>query len=246
MSTYTITFFQRFSQLYDAYLEHYHKTLESSLCATEKVSHIEQITAGIAHEIRNPLALIKANLQFMQLSDTHTAYTKNYTMIYRELDRVDDLISEFLEFTKPQDFTLTCLPLHPLLLETLQLFMVNASAQHIQIQTTLCASAPHILGNRNRLEQVFINIFKNAIEAMDAQGTLTLSTSIDHQSVLICIRDTGIGIPSDLLCQTGSPFFTTKKNGTGLGLSICHKIIAHHHGILSIYNNPDKGSSRHR
>lgn len=227
-----LSFFQQFSHLYDQWLKSYSPPTYS----------IDSLAAGIAHEIKNPLALIKTNLQLLELEDIRHTHKRNFSVMYRELDRIEQLVLEFLDLSKPRCYEFCMIDISGLIEETVLLFQPEASRKSINIHTSLLPQVS-VYGDSSRLKQVLVNIIKNAFEAMDFSGNLYIDLGfVDSDFVIIRIEDTGIGISEDLIPHICNPFFSTKKDGTGLGLSISKQIVSDHRGTLSIKSTPSKGT----
>ncbi|ANE48746.1 diguanylate cyclase [Paenibacillus swuensis] len=217
------------------------RSLEEQVQRSDRLAMIGQIAAGTAHEIRNPLTSIKGFLQMFKktLQDKGMDKEHSYTEIMlSEIDRINELVSEFLLLSKPKNISFDLVEVSTVLREILPIIN-NEAILHgaaVQFQSTL--DVPRVVANRELLKQVFLNICKNGIEAMSSGGTLTISERVerDHdvRRVNIDIHDTGPGIPAFLVDKIFDPFFTTKENGTGLGLSVCQRIIHDIGGVIRV------------
>ncbi|MBW5471028.1 PAS domain S-box protein [Brevibacillus formosus] len=213
---------------------------EELLRKAEKLSVIGELAAGIAHEIRNPLTSLKGFIQFLYPSMNENQQYAD--IMLSELDRINFIVSELLVLAKPHSTQIKPLPLIPLLENVLALLRSEANLKNIDFRTAF-AYHPIIAGEENQLKQVFINIIKNAIEAIDGHGEVLIATTLkDNHQVLITLTDTGCGIPEEMIHKLGAPFFTTKENGTGLGLMISSKIMKDHNGGLEIKSREHKGT----
>ncbi|MGN7472109.1 PAS domain S-box protein [Brevibacillus sp. SAFN-007a] len=214
---------------------------ELLLRQAEKLSVIGELAAGIAHEIRNPLTSLKGFIQLLKPAlREHHLYVE---IMLAELDRINFIVSELLVLAKPHNVQIKSLSLVALLENVLTLLASEANLKNIRIHTSF-ATDPIIAGEENQLKQLFINIVKNAIEAMSGHGEILLATSAKNdREVLITITDNGCGIPEELIPKLGDPFFTTKEHGTGLGLMISRKIIKDHEGHLEISSKPMEGTT---
>lgn len=214
---------------------------ELLLRQAEKLSVIGELAAGIAHEIRNPLTSLKGFIQL--LKPTLSEQQMYADIMLSELDRINFIVSELLVLSKPHNVQIKSLSLVSLLENVLTLLASESNLKNIPIHTSF-EYAPVISGEENQLKQVFINIVKNALEAIDGHGEIMLATSAKaDQEVLITIADNGCGIPEELIPKLGDPFFTTKENGTGLGLMISSKIIKDHGGHLEIASKRNEGTT---
>ncbi|MFC8689340.1 PAS domain S-box protein [Brevibacillus porteri] len=213
---------------------------EELLRKAEKLSVIGELAAGIAHEIRNPLTSLKGFIQFLYPSMNDNQQYAD--IMLSELDRINFIVSELLVLAKPHSIQIKPLPLIPLLESVLALLRSEANLKNIDFRTAF-AYHPIIAGEENQLKQVFINIIKNAIEAIDGHGEVLIATALkDNHQVLITLTDTGCGISEEMIHKLGAPFFTTKENGTGLGLMISSKIMKDHHGSLEIKSREHEGT----
>ncbi|MED4602441.1 PAS domain S-box protein [Paenibacillus validus] len=218
-----------------------HKKTEELLRNSEKLSVAGQLAAGVAHEIRNPLTSLKGFTQFMK---TGAHYKEQYLdIMMSELDRIEQIINELLLLAKPQAAAFQQRPLSPILVHVVSLLESQANLNNIQFDTQIHGDLPSIHCEENQLKQVFINIVKNAMEAMTGGGRIQIAVEqTDPRYVTVVFSDNGPGIPGDVLKRLGEPFFTTKENGSGLGLMISQKIITEHNGRLEIKSEPDRGT----
>ncbi len=207
------------------------RQLESQVRQSEKLAAVGGLAAGIAHEIRNPLASISGSIELLgsqaQSEDDKTLMK----IILKEIDRLNLLISDFLDYAKPEKNPVDLVSLKNLLLETLKLLEKDPRVQgRIRIFQDLQSEAS-ILGDAQKLQQVLMNLLINAIQAMDKtadpQIQISLSQSLDHQ-VLLRIKDNGCGMNEKTKSKLFEPFYTTKSKGTGLGLAMSHKILQSH------------------
>ncbi|MBG9940974.1 PAS domain S-box protein [Brevibacillus formosus] len=213
---------------------------EELLRKAEKLSVIGELAAGIAHEIRNPLTSLKGFIQFLYPSMHDNQQYAD--IMLSELDRINFIVSELLVLAKPHSTQIKPLPLIPLLENVLALLKSEANLKNIDFRTAFNYH-PIIAGEENQLKQVFINIIKNAIEAIDGHGEVLIATTLkDNHQVLITLTDTGCGISEEMIHKLGAPFFTTKENGTGLGLMISSKIMKDHNGSLEIKSREHEGT----
>ncbi|MCF6095249.1 ATP-binding protein [Microaerobacter geothermalis] len=205
------------------------KTLEQQIQRSERLAVIGQIAAGTAHEIRNPLTSIKGFLQILQqsLRDKNLQREMEYISIMKEeLSRINLLVSEFLLLSKPKDIQFQEVDLNRVLQDILVIIKNEALLHGIDLVDVTGGKLPHIIGDVESLKQVFLNLCKNAIEAMNGNGSLSIDFQLlKGKKVSINFHDTGPGIPPYVMDKIFDPFFTTKENGTGLGLPICHRII---------------------
>ncbi|MBS4211232.1 ATP-binding protein [Neobacillus rhizophilus] len=202
---------------------------------SEKLTIAGQLAAGIAHEVRNPLTAIKGFLQLMERKMEDQTY---FGIIESEIDRIELILSELLVLAKPQDFKFESVYLPALIEDIKTLIDTQAIMNNVKIEVVNTDEPITINGDINQLKQVFINFLKNAIEAMPNGGSCIIEMkAIGENKVKIFFKDTGDGIPPQLLKRIGEPFFTTKENGTGLGIMISKQIIENHHGTVHFWSD---------
>ncbi len=223
------------------------RSLEEQVQRSDRLSMIGQIAAGTAHEIRNPLTAIKGFLQMFKktLRDKELNKEYGYTEIMlTEIDRINDLVSEFLLLSKHKDIVYDLVDLGVVLREIMPIVRSEALLHGMTIQFDSERWLPKVVADREMLKQVFLNICKNGIEAMSRGGVLTISGRIERENgfgrwVNIDIHDTGPGIPPSIMDKMFDPFVTTKESGTGLGLSVCQRIIHDMGGVIRAASKGD-------
>lgn len=220
------------------------QSLEQQLIRTEKLKALGEMTAGLAHEIKNPLASIKGSAEI--IGDTvpeSSPRRKMVTIQKKEINRMEKLLEQFLSFARPRPVTHSEILLNHSLLHARDMIKT-------QIDTTVSVSVQlhesddlTVIGNTERLTQLFVNLLLNAGEAVDRNGKIRISTEPreKHGSsyVAVSIHDTGSGIPEDVRNNVFDPFFTDKETGTGLGLSIAARIVEDHNGMIEIRSTPE-------
>jgi len=226
------------------------KQIQEEMKQVEGLALVGELAAGMAHEIRNPMASISGSIEMLreeiQRSDDNT---RLMDIILRETDRLNRLISDFLLFARTQRPSLSEFDLNRLIRESLELFR-NSREHRPQTEIELNLQAiPTIESDSGQLKQVLWNLFLNASEAMAGKGTLYIATSLAHESPIIesaqikvVIRDTGPGFNERDMARVFLPFFTTKERGSGLGLAIVKRIIDRLEGKISGRNHPDGGA----
>lgn len=221
----------------------YQKESEQLILQSEKLKLAGEIAAGVAHEIRNPMTVISGFVQLMQQDPNHPY--KQYTeLIHSELERIDLIISEFLVLAKPQAPSIKEFSLRKMIDNITLLFSSEFNLKGIVYTEKWKNEPDYILtGEQHSLKQVFINLFKNAVESIEPAGTIHLSVSLTNRTISIRIADNGSGIPPESLKRIYEPFYTTKENGTGLGLLISQKIIQDHGGVLNISSEAGNGTT---
>ncbi|MCA0987669.1 PAS domain-containing sensor histidine kinase [Guptibacillus algicola] len=218
------------------------KKTEEALMKTEKLSAVGQLAASVAHEIRNPLTSVKGFIQLLQRDEEIARNAPYLSIILSEMDRMDDIIKDLLVLAKPQAERFTTLLVNDLLSYVVQLLNSQASLYNISFIMELTEEVLSIYGEENQLKQVFINLIKNAIEAMPVGGTVTIETYRDGDHVTVTIEDEGVGIPAHKIKTLGEPFYTTKEDGTGLGLLSSFRIIENHEGSLNFESKEGVGT----
>lgn len=211
----------------------------------EKLSLAGEIAAGIAHEIRNPLTVIKGYIQLLQKSAVDGSYTHEiYGLILEEAQRTNEIISNFLRFSRPDQPQKTMVQINELIENTITLFYGEASLKNVQLSFYPAIDLPLLCLDKDQMMQVFLNLSSNALQAMPQGGSLSILTILDKKEnqVLIYVSDTGHGITPTNLEKIFTPFFTTREQGTGLGLSISQNIIAAHHGQIKAESILGQGS----
>lgn len=217
------------------------KKTEELMLRSEKLSIAGQLAAGIAHEIRNPLTAIKGFLQIMKPDMVH--YNQYFQIIFSELNRIELILSELLMLAKPQETQFKKTNIVTLLQEVAMLLETQANMNSVFINEQHTDSNLFVYCDENQLKQVFINLFKNAIDAMSNGGKVSVSTQRERDKAIVSVRDEGEGISSDLIERIGEPFLTTKENGNGLGLMITYKIIEDHKGNILVDSEVGNGTT---
>lgn len=226
------------------------KQAEEQLLRTEQMVVCGEVTTGLAHEIKNPLAGIKASIELFSAVSTLSEEEKNILhKIVGEIKRIESMLKGILNFAKPPKPDFIAVDVNSILDTALTFSLKPASSQEgpnttIQIVKDLDGHLPEIVADPMQLSQIFLNLFLNAAEAMKDGGILTVKTSYNamENSILISVSDTGKGIEKELADQIFHPFFTTKPKGTGLGLAITKRLIEQHKGRLTFENNPAGGA----
>jgi|UniRef100_A0A7C3SJM1 PAS domain S-box-containing protein len=222
------------------------KQLEEHLIRTEKLAALGQLAAGVAHEINNPLGSILV-LSYLLLEDLDRQRPEwaQVERIVREATRCKEIVQGLLEFSRYMPAKMTPLNLNAVLEEVLFLVEDHLLFQYIEVEKNLDPDLPSVLGDKNRLEQVFVNLLMNGGEAMEGMGRLVVTTFRAGDMVRVRVRDTGPGIPESHLSRLFDPFFTTKEvgRGVGLGLSISYNIIQKHLGRIFVEETGPQGTS---
>jgi Amt family ammonium transporter len=224
---------------------------QRQLFQSEKMAALGKLSAGIAHEIRNPLTSIKILIHsLVDEMATPASREKDLTVIESEIERVNKIIKQFLEFARPRPPSLEPMDVRKVLDETLALVAYEMEAQGVALEKEYAPELPPVPMDREQMKQVFLNILLNAIQAMEEGGQLKVLTALKNhsagaknQSVMeISFQDTGRGIPEDMQARVFEPFFSTKEEGIGLGLPIAQRIVEEHGGKIRLESIPGKGT----
>ncbi|USL44788.1 PAS domain S-box protein [Priestia megaterium] len=216
---------------------------EELLQKSEKLAAVGQLATAIAHEIRNPLTAIKGFVQLLteKASKEELIYMN---IISSEIERIEMITDEFMSVAKPQAVTFQSIDLQLLIQQVILLLQPQATMKNIFIELNLYGEMPFVYCESNQMKQVFINILKNAIEAMPSGGEIRVELrKKDNNHIHIQIIDEGVGISKERIKHLGEPFYSIKEDGIGLGLMICFNIIQQHKGTLSIESEVNKGTS---
>jgi signal transduction histidine kinase len=207
----------------------------------EKLAIIGQMATAVGHEIRNPLSSLKG---FTQLQKEKYPNTNDYyPIMIQEIDRINSIVSDLMYLGKPREIQFENANIEDIIAYTTSITQQLAEAQGINIETIKEGPISSIDCESNQLKQVFINLIKNAIEAMPEGGRIKIIVKVILGNKLsVAIEDEGCGISEENIPNLAEPFFTTKKEGTGLGLMVTNQIIHDHNGDLKFESNPGKGT----
>lgn len=217
---------------------------EDELRQSERLSLLGEMSAMMAHEIRNPLGSIKGAAEI--LSDKFEEGEEGYRyteILTREVDRLNDVIDNFIRVGSIRKEPSVPVDVNELLADILFFFERVASRKGIKIDVRHDPGLPRIKANPNQLRQVFMNLILNAFHAMSGGGRLTITTAGSDSGIELNFRDTGVGIPEQTMARLFEPFYTTRELGTGLGLTITRRIIEAHGGKIEIESEVGKGTS---
>lgn len=218
--------------------------LKEQLNRAERLSSLGEMVAGISHEIRNPLGIIKSSAELLKKKmDAIDAGNRIPEIIVEEAGRLNDIITDFLNFARPRIPDLTPCRVDDIVKKNIAFLSPQIEAQGYAIQTYYRDNIPEIMADTDMLYQAFLNILMNAMQAMPTGGDLFVYIRVVDDKVKILFEDTGDGISDDILEKVWDPFFTTKDKGTGLGLGIVKNIIEQHGGSIQIQNR-DGGGAR--
>jgi PAS domain S-box-containing protein len=224
--------------------------LESQLSQAEKMSSIGLLAAGVAHEVNTPLAVISSYAQLLakqlQGDEKRSALLEKIT---QQTFRASEIVNSLLNFSRTSGSEFQQVNLNKVVRDTLTLLEHQFKHGRVHVESELLSDLPQIMGNSGKLQQVFLNLFLNAKDAMPQGGTLRVSTA-NGDGVKVMISDTGSGIAPEIVHRIYEPFFTTKtkpgegqRKGTGLGLSVSYGIIQEHAGKIHVSSQPGKGTT---
>jgi signal transduction histidine kinase len=228
--------------------------LERHLRQSDKLATIGQLASGLAHEIGTPLNIIYGRTELIQrrLEDKE-GIKKNLEIIIGQTERITKILRQLLGFVRKKKPEQTLLSINTLLETTLDLLDHQIQKQAVRVVKDLRENLPAVIGDPDQLQQAFLNLLLNAIQAMPRGGTLHLSasskkiskeglTEAQRQYMEVCVGDTGVGIEGEAIQDIFNPFFTTKDTGTGLGLMVTQGIIQDHEGWINVESEVRKGS----
>jgi hypothetical protein len=224
------------------------KTLEleeahKEILLSEKLAALGHLSAGMVHEIRNPLNSISLFAQVLRAGVGHDPEMISYTeKIVHEVERIDDILVRLLATSKRSPFQLRSIQVQDVLTQVLASFAEQALAQQVEIVTEVCGAPPALLADAAEIAQIFSNLVANALFEMGTGGRLDLRLEHDDQTLRVTVSDTGRGIPAENLDKIFDPFFTTKEKGTGFGLSVVLRIVKTYGGSIQVESQPGVGS----
>jgi signal transduction histidine kinase len=226
------------------YIRNAYQRLQRELIDSDRSKALAQLAAGMAHEIRNPLTAIKTFSEYLPKKFDDKDFRNDFSQIVKsEVDKINSLITQLLEFSKPTSPVLVPTDPHQLLDYTLDILSAEILKNNIKIVKNYTADTSLIEVDSNKLKHVLFNIIRNAIEAMRYSGTLSINTLNRKDNFMIEVADTGCGIKKNDLKKIFQPFFSTKPKGTGLGLAVTESIIAEHNGNISAKSAFGKGTT---
>lgn len=220
------------------------RELRDKIDGLDRIHLVGQMAASVAHEIRNPMTSIRGFVQLMSEKDRDSANPHHgyYPIILEELDRVNGIIEDFLSLSRNRVVQKEPGNLNVLVEESLPLLWAEANMNGIEIKLE-ADRLPELPFDRKEIKQLLLNLTRNAIEAMDKGGTLTLRTEAADDAVHLLVSDTGCGMSSETIEKLFQPFFTTKPKGTGLGLTACKNIVDRHNGRLHVRSAAGQGTT---
>jgi two-component system sensor histidine kinase AtoS len=222
------------------------KALEERLRQADRLAALGTLSAGLAHEIKNPLSAIKTFVQLLPQKMGLPSFMEKFNVtVPREIDRINHLVEDLLELTRRRVRPLVALKVNDLILQVIDLHGEDIKKRQITLQDHLDRRIPPVHGDAETLYRAFSNLIINAIQAMPNGGTLSISSKLDSSlsSVEITFQDTGIGMDETTAKNIFNPFFTTKDKGAGLGLALTRKIIEDHRGTIEVLSEKGMGTT---
>ena len=222
--------------------------LERRLVQADKLSSIGLLAAGVAHEVNTPLAVISTYAQMLAKQISGDAQKAPLLeKIARQTFRASEIVNSLLNFSRTSPTEFVTVDLNKVIRETLTLLEHQLAKASVTVETSLDESLPRIKGNPGKLQQVFLNLFINARDAMEAGGTLAIRSGAEHGVVRVTVADSGAGIAAENLSRIFDPLFTTKaaRKGTGLGLSVSYGIVREHSGEIEVQSETGAGTRFH-
>ena len=230
------------------------KMLEKQLIHTQKMESIGTLAAGVAHEVGNPLASISALVQIVQRETDDNFIKEKLELVKKQITRISKIIRDLVDFSRPSDYELKSTDINDNLKEAIEIVKVGKKTKDINFISHLDESLPSVPLIADQIQQVFVNILINAVDAIaekkekykiEEESFIKVVTSIKDATIMVVLTDNGIGIPEESLSKVFEPFFTTKKEGkgTGLGLWVSYGIIKSSHGEIKVESSYKKGTT---
>jgi two-component system sensor histidine kinase HydH len=230
------------------------RRLEENMRRLDRLASIGTVSASMGHEVKNAFVAVKTFVDLLLEKNPDSELTE---VVRRELSRIDSIISQLLKFAGPARPRFATVHLHEVLDHSLRMVQHQLKGRLISLKRSFKAAPDAIKGDGHQLEQAFVNLFLNAVEAMGTSGSLTVATEVvpalppvaaapepnNQPKVRVTIADTGVGVPPENISRLFEPFFTTKNHGTGLGLPITRRILQEHHGDITVQSQVDKGTT---
>ena len=220
------------------------KALTDQLIRTDRLAAMGELTAGVAHEVRNPLGIIRASVQLLEDAGCDAKRANEAAQVIKqEIDRLDRVIKALLDFGRPSTPTLRPTDVESVVTDVVLFTRRFAGQARVTIDTEFSAGVPVVSADADQLKQVLVNLVSNAVQAMEGGGgSITVKVWHDDGYVFVSVGDTGPGIPAEVLPKIFDPFYSTRDAGTGLGLTIVHRIIDQHGGRIDVESEPGHGT----
>lgn len=224
------------------------KRMELQLLQADKLASLGQLSAGIAHEINNPLGLVLGYTKLvLKEAGPEKEFNEDLKIIEKHALNCKKIVENLLKFSRATSTTKSLVDLHDLIHDVVEVVANKFKVERVGLETRLAPDLPKVQADPDKIRQVFMNILMNGRQSIEGAGTITIATSFDKHRGLISIRftDTGSGIPQEIIHKIFDPFFTTKPTGmgTGLGLAVSYGIVKDHDGEIRVESNPGQGSA---
>jgi signal transduction histidine kinase len=216
--------------------------VQAEIVQTEKLATLGYLSAGMAHEIRNPLNSISLFVQLIKSGPDDAEKIEYIEKILKEVDRIDGILRKLLDASKRPRFTLREVHLDAIIEATLEVFRPQTTLSGIEVRRDYRRIPPVLVADPSELEQIFTNLFLNAIHEMPNGGALTIELDHDDREIVIRVGDTGKGIPAEHVSKIFDPFYTTKSKGSGLGLSVVLRIVKTYKGRIAVESSSAEGT----
>jgi signal transduction histidine kinase len=220
---------------------------QAQLVQAERLAAVGRLATSVAHELRNPLMVMRTAVYFLDrvvsegnVGESGEILKRYFTMIDREIDRQTKIINDLLFFSRNRPRQLADVDLNAILDETL---MRVTMPESVEVRRELDAALPTIRADADQLQQVFVNLVTNAVQAMPEGGVLAITSYRDGGDAVALVSDTGVGIPEEDMERLFQPFFTTKDKGIGLGLAVTRSLVEGHRGTISAASQPGHGTT---
>jgi signal transduction histidine kinase len=212
--------------------------MRDDMIKSAKLAVVGQLSAGFAHEVKNPLSSIKMMSQIIKNKYLKgTDGSDEINTVLEEVDIIDKLIKNLLEFSKPRPMSFSSCDINELVLDTVDIYKHNIKHQNITVEYRLADKLPFLSIDREKIKICFINFITNAVQAMPEGGKIIIATMLQNDKIVAEFNDNGSPIAQENINKIFEPFFTTKKDGTGLGLALSKILIERHYGTVNVSSN---------
>jgi PAS domain S-box-containing protein len=218
------------------------RRLGQEMARLDRLNTLGELAAGMGHEVRNPMTTVRGYLQLLKQKAEFAEYTRHFTLMIEELDRMNRIITEFLSIGAKKADAQRPYKLGTIIREVQPLLEAEALMREMNLCIDLSADDESLLLNTTEIRQLLLNLVRNGMDAMSPGGNLRISTARQGHKTVLGIEDTGCGIPPEVMQRLYTPFLTTKEKGTGLGLSICHNIAKRHNAEIQVAYSGSSGT----